>query len=85
MKRPQLRIRFERDRRATLTARTAVRWCAAVIVRGPGRPIPPRTRAFQTLADVHRRVAPIKTSLEWLLLFASHQNVINSRKMLGLV
>ena len=32
-------IRFEGDRRATPTARTAVRWCAAVIVRGP-RPCP---------------------------------------------
>ena len=46
-------IRFERDRRATPTARTAVR-C--------------------------RRVAPIETSLEWLLLFASHQNVIKFEK-----
>jgi hypothetical protein len=31
---------------------------------------------FILVADVHRRVAPIETSLEWLLLFASHQNVI---------
>jgi hypothetical protein len=42
-------------------------------------------RFFILVADVHRRVAPIRTSIEWLLLFASHQNVINSRKMLGLV
>ena len=57
-------------------------------------------RFFILVADVRRRVAPIGTSLlirlssnrisrgtsiEWLLLFASHQNVINSRNVLGLV
>src|SRR5580700_9348207 len=79
-------IRFEGDRRATPTARTAVRWCAAVIVRGP-RPCPclRKCALFILVADVRRRAAPIGTSIEWLLLFASHQNVINSRKMLGLV
>jgi hypothetical protein len=35
---------------------------------------------FILVADVHRRVAPIETSLEWLLLFASHQNVIKFEK-----
>jgi len=68
-------------RRATPTARTAVRWCAAVIVRGP-RPCPclRECALFILVADVHRRVAPIETSLEWLLLFASHQNVIKFEK-----
>ena len=33
-------------------------------------------RFFILVADVRRRVAPIGTSTEWLLLFASHQNVI---------
>jgi hypothetical protein len=37
-------------------------------------------RFFILVADVHRRVAPIGTSLEWLLLFASHQNVIRFEK-----
>src|SRR5271168_2295751 len=74
-------IRFERDRRATPTARTAVRWCAAVIVRGPGLAHAFENALFFILvADVHHRVAPIGTSLEWLLLFASHQNVIKFEK-----
>ena len=63
-----------------------MRWCAAVIVRGPGLAHAfENARFFILVADVRRRVAPIGTSIEWLLLFASHQNVINSRKMLGLV
>ena len=44
-------------------------------------PMPSRMRAFFILvADVHRRVAPVETSLEWLLLFASRQNVIKFEK-----
>jgi hypothetical protein len=35
---------------------------------------------FHTRSDVHRRVAPTETSLEWFLLFASHQNVIKFEK-----
>ena len=55
--------------------------CAAVIVRGP-RPCPclRECALFILVADVRRRVAPIGTSLEWLLLFASHQNVIKFEK-----
>src|SRR5580704_1348260 len=74
-------IRFEGDRRATPTARTTVRWCAAVIVRGPRpRHAFENARFFIVVADVRRRVAPIGTSIEWLLLFASHQSVIKFEK-----
>ena len=79
-------IQFEGDRRAT------DRKDRGEVVRGRSLFGDPglahgfeNARFFILVADVHRRVAPIETSLEWLLLFASHQNVINSRKMLGLV
>jgi len=75
-------IRFERDQ-----TRHSDRKDRGEAARGghcsgtPALPMPSRMRAFFILvADVHRRVAPIETSLEWLLLFVSRQNVIKFEK-----
>jgi hypothetical protein len=74
-------IRFERDQ-----TRHSDRKDRGEVVRGGHCSGPGLADAFENarffilVADVHRRVAPIETSLEWLLLFASHQNAIKVEK-----
>ena len=70
-------IRFERDQ-----TRHSDRKGRGEVVSGGPRPCPclREWALFILVADVHRRVTPIETSLEWLLLFASHQNVIKFEK-----
>jgi hypothetical protein len=74
-------IRFERGQTRHSDCKDRGEVVRGGDVRGPGfADAFENARFFILVADVHRRVAPFETSLEWLLLFASHQNVIKFEK-----